>query len=381
MINVAQSAPFEAVYESGETGLVPGLAIAIEDNDGNTVYGPTTAGIAELLIAAQPSGTYSAQVPAAPADLGQYTILWSNDGSFNPDSGGGVDDLVVLTASEASASLPAIPSDDTDGLLWGPCSSWATTDDVADCCSLPESSNPDELVPQLEAEIAAASQFLWGRSGRQFSGLCQRTVRPCRTGCTCNFQVLSRGHVVPQSLWNWGGDSWYCEGTPCGCSPISRVRLAGYPVREIVQVMIDGDVVDPSEYALREYRFLDRMNGGRWPACQSMDVEDDAEGAFAVTYTYGQDPPQMARDAAVALACQMFKACNGDDDCLLPVGARRVTRQGITIDATFFSLDERNGVWRTGIPAVDAFLAAVNPHAIQRTATVWAPGPRYARKA
>lgn len=375
MINVSQNSAFEAVYESGVTGLLGSVAVQIDDNQGITVFGPTILNIIELGA----TGVYRANL-TAPATVGQYTIIWSNDGSFNPDAGEGVEDLVVLTPSQSSAALPPIPSgDDENALTYGPCSSWCTTDDVDLCCSLPETSNPEEFIPQLEAEIAAASTFLWDKSGRRYSGLCQRTVRPCRTGCTCNFQVLSRGHIVAPVSWQ--GDSWYCEGTPCGCSSVSRVRLAGYPVREIVQVTIDGDIVDPSEYALREYRYLDRLNGGRWPACQDMSVGDDEDGSFTVIYTHGQDPPQNGRDAAAALACQMLLACLGSEDCTLPTGARRVTRQGITIDATFFGLDERNGIWRTGIPRVDAFLSAVNPHDLVRNATIWAPGARYARKA
>lgn len=375
MINVAQSAAFEAVYESGQAGLVPGLEIAIEDNDGNTVYGPTTAGIAELLVGGQPSGTYAAQVPAAPAATGQYTILWSNDGSFDPQAGGAADDLIVLTAAEAAGSLPAIPGDGEGGALWGPCTSWVTVDEVDDFCELPETSNPIELIPLLERSAASASQFLWAASGRQFSGLCQRTVRPCRTDCVCNWQVLSRGYVV---MPHWLGTTWSCgDLNPCGCEAVSEVKLAGYPVREIVQVLIDGLVIAPSEYELREYRYLIRMNGARWPSCQSMDVVDDSEGAFAVTYTFGQTPPQMGRDAAAQLACEIFKASQ-DLECVLPAGARRITRQGITIDTTYFTRDA-DGTWRTGLPFVDAFLTAANPAGLIRRPTVWAPGRRYSR--
>ena len=118
--------------------------LQIEDNEGAIVFGPTTVGIMEIL--ALPTGIYRANL-TAPAILGQYTIVWSNDGSFTPDAGEGVEDLIVLTPSQASAALPAIPSDDTDGLLYGPCSSWATTDDVDLCCSLPETSNPEDIHP------------------------------------------------------------------------------------------------------------------------------------------------------------------------------------------------------------------------------------------
>jgi hypothetical protein len=373
VINVAQSTAFEAVYESGVSGLVGQVEVRIDDNDGLTVFGPTAAGIIELGA----TGAYSAEL-TAPADLGQYSIIWSNDGSFDPDAGLAVEDLVVLTAAQAAGSLPAIPSED-GGPLYGPCTSWVTTEEIEDCCTLPEASNPAELVPVLEMAAASASQLLFDLSGRQFTGLCQQTVRPCRTGCTCNWQVLSRGYVIPP-IW-WGGQAWMCEEeTPCGCQSISSVKLSGYPVREIVQVKIDGAVVAASEYRLDERRYLVRLNGDLWPGCQDMGVPDTDPGSFSVTYTHGQDPPRMGRDAAAQLACEVYKSCAGSDDCVLPTGARRITRQGITIDATFFSRDS-DGAWRTGLHFVDAFLTAVNPHGIRRSAIAWAPGRRFARPA
>src|SRR3546814_8017420 len=38
--------------------------------------------------------------------------------------------------------------------------------------------------------VDQASQLLYELSGRQFAGTCQKTVRPCNTGCGCNWQVL-----------------------------------------------------------------------------------------------------------------------------------------------------------------------------------------------
>lgn len=372
MINVAQSAAFEAVFESGETGLIPGLEVAVIDNDGATVIGPTTDDLTEQGV----TGVYIWNAPAAPADLGQYTIVWSRDGSFTAASVS-VEDLNVLTAEDAEGQLPSVPTDPDGGVLWGPCSSWTDPASIDEVCSLPESSSPFEVINLLTEAAASASQILWGLSGRQFSGTCQKTVRPCSTGCMCGVQVLSRGHVV--TPWTWGGNSWYCDGRPCGCSSVSEIKLSGYPIRDIVQVTIDGDVVSDDEYFVRDHRYLARKNGAQWPSCQRMDVGNDEDGSFAVTYTYGQSPPQIGRLAAAQLACQLFKATTGADDCVLPSGARRVTRQGITIDATFFNRDE-DGKWATGMPFVDGFLAAVNPSGIVRRPTVWAPGPRYPRR-
>jgi hypothetical protein len=370
VITVAQSALFEALYESGETGLVGTVQVAIIDNDGNVVYGPTINGITENMVGLNPTGVYTGEL-TAPADLGQFTIVWSRDGSFDPITVS-IEDLIVLTPQDASASLPPIETSDGSP-LYGPCASWTDVDDIAACCTLPETSNNFELINVLAAAGASATQLLYELSGRQFSGLCQRKVRPCRTGCTCDYQILSRGHVI-----NWGGDSWYCEGTPCGCRALSRVKLSGYPVRRIIEVKIDGVVVDPGDYRLDERRYLTAMNGTIWPGCQRLDLDDTETGTFSVSYTYGQTPPQLALSAASALACEIYKQCAGED-CALPTGTTRVTRQGITIERTFFQRDLATGVWRTGMPVVDGFLNAINPHGLMRRPTFWAPGQRYAR--
>jgi hypothetical protein len=81
-------------------------------------------------------------------------------------------------------------------------------------------------------------------SGRQFSGLCERTVRPPCDSCYCGYQILSRGYVI--GPWDYGYPLLsYCDQCLISCSP-SMVKLAGYPVREITQVKIDGDVVASS---------------------------------------------------------------------------------------------------------------------------------------
>ena len=368
---VASLASFEATHEAGETGLVGTLEVAIIDNDGNVVFGPTSAGITENSVGGTPTGIYTAEL-TAPEDLGQYTLVWSPDGTFDPETVSS-EGFSVRSAFDAGV-LPPIDDGD-EGALYGPCTAWVTPTDIDECCSLPEGSDLLEIEDFLERLATSASQILNSLAGRQFTGLCQSTVRPCRIGCPCGFQVLSRGHIIG---WNDSGSIWSCEDrSPCGCSPLSQIKLSGYPVREILEVKIDGDVVDDSTYELRERRYLVRLNGERWPSCQTMDLADTEDGTFSVTYTHGQTAPQMGRNAAAQLACEMYKSCNGIE-CALPIGATRVTRQGITIERTFFQQDD-SGVWRTGMPFVDGFLNAVNPRGLIRRPTFWAPGRRYPR--
>ncbi len=357
---VAAGTVFEAVYESAITGLVGTIAVSIIDNQNNVVYGPTSAGISEEVIAAVPTGIYEADLNA-PATPGQYTIVWSFDGSFDPKTVS-VEDLNV---SLIGGPLPPIGVT-AGGPTYGPCSLWANVDRVAACCDVAPTTDPFPLIGSLADAATAASQFLWAASGRRFSGACIRTARPCGQPCRCGFQVLSRGHLI-----GWDGGCWGPE--PCGCKALSQVSLSGYPVTAINEVKIDGDVIDPSEYRLDEWRYLTRLNGAKWPDCQALDLDDDQSGTFSVTYSYGQNPPELAQQAAIQLACETWKQCGGLE-CALPKNATRVSRQGITYETRSF---QRNGnAWQTGLIAVDEFLSSVNPSGLIRGPTIWSPNSR-----
>ena len=153
----------------------------------------------------------------------------------------------------------------------------------------------------------------------------------------------------------------------------------------ITEVKIDGVALSGDDFRLDENRYLTRLGGGSWPACQDMALEDTEEGTFSISYGYGASPPALGVSAAAQLACELYKACDvdagGSSTCALPKGTTRVTRQGITIERMAFTawawtLDRG---WHTGLPLVDAFLSMTNPGRLQRRPVFWAPGKRYAR--
>lgn len=270
------------------------------------------------------------------------------------------------------------------------CSDWLTGEDVALCCNIPAASDP--TVFDFAAE--QAQELLFELSGRQFSGICEQTVRPCRTWCACGWQILSRGHIVWNDQWNWGpyNGSWLCNDDPCGCQPLSKVPLSGF-VQEIVEVQIDGSVVDPATYRVDRHRWLVRQRLSPdddqtpvWPGCQSMDLAPGEAGTWTVTYTYGVDVPAAGVAAAAQLACEIYKSCTGEE-CALPPGTTRTNRQGLTIEKVAFAqwgwtTGKRAGQikgWNTGLSAVDLFLNAYNPGGLPRVPVIWstASPPRF----
>lgn len=355
---VEASSPFEAVLESGQPGLVGSIEVKVIDNDGATVIGPTTLNIAEDGV----SGIYLWNAPAAPGPLGQYTIVWSLDGSFDDDTVA-VEDLIVV--EQTAGVLPPIPAPDDGGYAIGPCTAWTTAEEVAECCSV--TVGTDTFL--FDSAVETASQVLYENSGKQFKGLCSRTVRPCSPVCGCGWQVLARGYVI------WHGDSWICNGESVGCCGTSDIDLPGAPVRTITEVKIDGVAIDPTGYRLVRRSLLRRTNGEVWPGCQNLEDADTEEGTFSVSYTYGSAIPSAGRDAAKQLACEIYKSCPGNEgvgDCAIPKNATRVTKQGITIELGALRFDRRQG-WKTGMKLVDLFLNTYNPYGKRRAPAVWSP--------
>ncbi len=265
----------------------------------------------------------------------------------------------------------------------GPCVAWVDVDQVAACCTTDVGSDTSVL----EDAALAASSLLFELSGRQWSGGCSQTVRPCADGCGCWGWLTSPASPgvpqIPAYSWGgWGGLGWGWGldngNDTCGCGCLSRALLSGYPVTAIDSVVIGPDTLDPSEYRLDSWRWLTRMadadgNAQFWPSCQRLDLPLGEPGTWGVTYQFGVAPPILGEMAAAHLACELFKACGGQD-CTLPVGATVVTRQGITIErAPFLSWALSSGQWNTGIATVDAFLSAYNPAGLRRAPTVWSP--------
>jgi hypothetical protein len=350
---------FDTTFYARTTGLVGTVAYKILDNDGNEIVGATTAGVTEIA-----AGLYAAK-PTSPATVGEWSVVWSKDGTFDEHTLG-VDALTTFDPGISPIVPPDLTPVSADGISSvGPCQLWATVDDVADYCSA-EAAGSDASV--YEEALLVATQVLHQLSARRFTGTCVRSVRPCTAPC---------GAAVPWPYTGglfWGGDAWkdgYGRERGCGCLPLDSIPLAG-AARAIVEVLIDGQIVDPDTYRLDERRRLVRMrdeNGDRqfWPGCQNLDAEATEDGTFEITYEYGIDPPAAGVLAAKELACAIFSSSPAaalDEECVLPNGVTKIVRQGVTwelvADAGWGYLGKSRG-WRTGLPLVDLFLNSYNP--------------------
>lgn len=254
--------------------------------------------------------------------------------------------------------------------------------------ALPETCVPVDLACSAE-EWAEFSQEVQDRamayagitlralSGYRLAG-CPTTVRPCRSLCGEFYN------------WFWQDGAYYpvigfsgewvnvlcgCGIGDCGCGVICEIALPG-PIAEITEVKIDGEVVNPVNYRVDNYRTLVWTGGGtcEWPICQDMSKPDTEEGTFSVTYSRGIKIDGIGAYAAGVLAYEYAKGCSGME-CRLPIGTTAVSRQGVSFDVQ--PPNFANGL--TGIPEVDNYIFTVNPnHLVQpsRVLNVDRRGPR-----
>lgn len=366
-MEVARGALFETCFESGVSGQVGTVSVMVIDNVGGTVV---AASIADIIESPPGSGVYCAQ-RLAPSTAGHDTIVWSLDGSFDSDSVS-IEDLFV---GIGTGNFPAlVPGTQDAGPVDGPCFGWVAAEDVANCCQVDVGSDFD----LFEESASSASQILQRLSGRQWKGVCQRTVRPV-LGWPCGVQVLERGHLI-----GWD-EAWNMH--------VSQVLLPNYPITEILEVKIDGTALTADEYRLDGWRWLTRLadaDGTRqfWPGPSRKDMADTEEDTFSITYLHGQNPPQAGIDAAAELACAIYKSCPGNEGvagCKLPKNTTQVTRAGITISlgALYYDTGARSGQrgWKTGMQNVDLFLNAYNPDGVKQRPLIWSPdAPRFAKE-
>lgn len=184
-----------------------------------------------------------------------------------------------------------------------PCDGWIP-DSGCDC-------TPEPSADQLDA----AALILDALTGSQY-GLCEHTVLPC---------------VVRK-----------CARAYCDCCHLEEVMLPG-PVHSIVEVTLDGVVLDDGAYRVDDYLWLVRTDGEQWPACPT---------SFEVTYLKGWEVPAGGEAMVSELACELAKAACNDKTCRLPQRITSLSRQGVSVSFEHFT-----GL--TGLFVVDNWVDAV----------------------
>lgn len=240
----------------------------------------------------------------------------------------------------------------------GPCEPW----ELNPACTRgldPENEPLDAYI------VSVATNLLWRATAGVF-GVCEVTVRPCGRRCSGNgftyFPAMTSGG-------EWINVTCGCAESACGCCTVSEINLDG-PVDSIVEVLIDGAVVDSSTYWVDNGYRLTRRSPDVWPMCQSLSLPATEEGTFQIRYMRGISVDEAGQYALAALAAELKIACQ-DQDCRLPSRIVEITRQGITMSVVNDVEFLRSGLF--GIPEVDAWVTSVNPYNQRSQSSVYSP--------
>jgi hypothetical protein len=273
------------------------------------------------------------------------------------------------TAGEISVRMAS----GRNGFLSGPCADW----EPLWCGTLSTAA----MAATGEA-VTMATDVLWHLSGQRF-GVCEVIIRPCRAQCAEGYGTLDdwwAGIGAVSYLGSGGPRPWWADGvwynvcggctSGCSCTELSEAILPA-PTRDVVEVRLDGIVLNPSTYRVDENRRLVRTDGGVWPMCQRMDLSDDQPGTWSVTLTVGESVPTLARRALGDLAAEFAKDCAGEN-CVVPYDVTSLTRQGITLDFGNPNAEHVDSMVRLlGLRMVRLFLATYNPMKLQQRGKVY----------
>lgn len=176
--------------------------------------------------------------------------------------------------------------------------------------------------------------------------------------------------LYPSYPYRWEGE-WFNTGCCAGRCNLPSVPLPG-PIVSVSEVLLDGEVLDPSVYDVEGFRRLRRLDGGRWPCWQNLAADPETDdNTFQVSFTYGRNPGGDGIVAARSMAVQFADyICTGDANCL-PDQVQSIDREGVTMD--FLSPEQllaALGDGGIGNRLVDIWLGSVNPKKLQRRATV-----------
>jgi hypothetical protein len=213
-------------------------------------------------------------------------------------------------------------------------------------------------IAKLDTWAQAATEILWGLSGRQFSGLRTGDVLVLPPACGCDI-----GAAVGRSdMWGAQGGlvGYWPIGWIFGCSCRAEVTLPDRPVLSITEVTIDGAVLDPAGYRLDDNAVLVRTDGSYWPLVGT-GIADTTTPRMHVTYEWGLAPPAAGVLAAQAYATELVLAGVGSTECRLPDRVTSITRQDVLTTFADPTVLLEHGM--TGLNTVDAWVHSVNPRA------------------
>jgi hypothetical protein len=217
-------------------------------------------------------------------------------------------------------------------------------------------------IARMQTCVDTAVLILWSLTGRQF-GVCPRLARPCPSQREDSWMPGWSWYVG--SAADWVTAECVC-GPKCTVGGPGVVHLPG-PVYEVTAVTVDGVALAEDAYVLEGDRLY--AVSGRWPD-QDLGKPAGMPGTWVVEYLSGLEPPAGADEMVGLLALEFWNACNGGK-CRLPRRVESLTRQGVSMKMKDPAVLFQSRC--TGIPEIDMWISAINPHQLVAPASVSSP--------
>jgi hypothetical protein len=205
--------------------------------------------------------------------------------------------------------------------------------------------------------IQTASTVLYKLTGEKYPGISTSTDAITSTAYT-------NAMTSPQVI---GGNMYNLPRATMGGQ--RELNLRQKPVLSVASVHVNGVLLDPSQYSLRNNAYIVRTAPNLWILSPTSEI--------IVTYKHGARPPVAGKAAATRLANEIILWYLGDNRCALPERITSVARQGVS----YTILDPQDFIsqGKTGIYSVDSFIAAVNPDKQRKKPAIFHPGTRIER--
>lgn len=211
-MNVTPTTSFEAVIDTGETGLVTDIGVLTVDNAGATTQAFSVAGIIETPAG---SGVYAA-TRTSPGTSGQYTLVWQK---LSTGETLGIEDLLVTT-EETTATIGS-------GHLY------VTRDDLKEIIGIKSTDYSDKMI---DVAVEAASRSIEGyKGGQRFYPAVEIRYYSAMPGdrYVDIDDLISASSVTVDTNGDGTYDRTWVEGTEFLLDP-PNAPLAGQPKRRLV---------------------------------------------------------------------------------------------------------------------------------------------------
>lgn len=258
---------------------------------------------------------------------------------------------------------------------FGPCTPLVTADDLCGDCGKLDLNDADNFA-LFEAMLAIASERVVMATRGRFTGCCTATIRVGADRSVCDgalvpelaaqldpgyeaLPLLVDGSPAPVFLNCWG---------PAGREGRRSIHLPYLPVRDVLEVTVGGELLDPAAYYVEPGTNLLRLTDGTdWP---NADID--------IVFRHGYDLPPSGRPLVAMYACELAKRCTGAP-CELPEGIKVLSRPGVQFGDEVVIDTEYRREGLTGYRPLDDWIRQVFAGQSKTRPRMWRPRRRPTR--